>query len=144
MHGMSILSKQAAVVGEFEELPSWEDRYKKIIHLGRELNPLASEHQIDANKVRGCSSTVWLIATYDSDKNMVTYQADSDAILVKGLVALLVDVYSGHSPKEILDAPPEFIEELGLNQNLTANRANGLASMVKQIKTYALAFQAQG
>ncbi|MFW5845747.1 MAG: SufE family protein [Planctomycetota bacterium] len=138
---MNILMKQAALVEEFEAFDSWEDRYARIIALGRALPPLPEEHRTEENKVRGCSSTVWLHADYVD--GLVHFQADSDAVIVRGLVALLLQVYSGHRPEEILAAPPEFIEELGLNQNLSANRANGLAAMVKQIKTYALAFQSQ-
>jgi cysteine desulfuration protein SufE len=139
---MSILQKQATIVAEFEALPQWEDRYKRIIKLGQALPALDEAHKRDENKVRGCSSTVWLVAEKRED-GRVLYHADSDAILVRGLVSLLLEVYSGHRPEEILSAPPEFIEELGLNQKLTANRANGLAAMVKQIKTYALAFSSQ-
>lgn len=142
MSRMSILQKQAAIVAEFEALPEWEDRYKRIIKLGQALPDLDDQYKRDENKVRGCSSTVWLVAE-QNDEGRVIYHADSDAILVRGLVSLLLEVYSGHKPQEILNAPPEFIEELGLNQKLTANRANGLASMVTQIKTYALAFSSQ-
>lgn len=134
----SILNTQMQIVAEFEALESWEDRYKRIIQIGRELPPLPTEDQRDEHKVRGCSSTVWLLA--DRDQGLVTYRADSDAVIVRGLVALLLRVYSGHSPQEIINAEPAFIEELGLNTNLSSNRANGLSAMVKQIKTYALAF----
>jgi cysteine desulfuration protein SufE len=139
---VGILQKQARLVAEFEALPDWEARYKRIIDYARTLAALPDEHRIDANKVRGCSSTVWLHASYDGGR--VGYLADSDAVLVRGLIALLLRVYSGHTPDEILAAPPEFIEELGLNAHLSPNRANGLSAMVKQIKAYALAFRAQG
>lgn len=138
---MNILMKQAEILEEFDAFPDWEERYARIIAIGRALAPLADEHKIDENKVRGCSSTVWLHASCND--GVITYEADSDAMIVRGLVALVVRVYSGHSPAEVLGAPADFIEELGLNQNLSSNRANGLAAMVKQIKTYALAFQAQ-
>ncbi len=139
---MSILTDMARLVDEFQELPDWESRYKRIIALAKELQPMAEELKTDANKVRGCSSTVWLHAEL-KDGNVV-FLADSDAVLVRGLVALLVKVYSGHPAKEILAAPPDFIEELGLNVNLSPNRANGLTAMVKQIMIYAAAFQAKG
>jgi cysteine desulfuration protein SufE len=138
--GPGILQKQAQLVEEFEALPEWEARYKRIIDIARTLAPLPDEHRTDANKVRGCSSTVWLHASYAGGR--VAFLADSDAVLVRGLIALLLRVYSGHTPDEILAAPPEFIEELGLNAHLSPNRANGLSAMVKQIKAYALAFRA--
>ena len=138
---MSILQTQARLVAEYQAIPAWEDRYQKIIALGRALPPLPEQFRTDENKVRGCSSTVWLHATSEGDK--VVFHADSDAAIPKGLVALLIQVYSGRSAKEILAAPPEFIEELGLNQNLSPNRANGLTAMVKQLMAYALALSAQ-
>lgn len=138
---MSILQTQARLVAEYQAIPAWEDRYQKIIALGRALPPLPEEFRTDENKVRGCSSTVWLHATSEGDK--VVFHADSDAAIPKGLVALLIQVYSGRTAKEILAAPPEFIEELGLNQNLSPNRANGLTAMVKQLMAYALALSAQ-
>jgi cysteine desulfuration protein SufE len=138
---MSILQDMARLVDEFQELPDWESRYKRIIALAKELKPMAEELKNDTNKVRGCSSTVWLHAEV-KDGNVV-YLADSDAVLVRGLVALLVKVYSGHPASEILKAPPDFIEELGLNVNLSPNRANGLTAMVKQIMIYAAAFTAK-
>ncbi|TVR08022.1 MAG: SufE family protein [Planctomycetota bacterium] len=134
----SILNTQMQIVAEFEELESWEDRYKRIIQIGRELPSLPPEDQQDEHKVRGCSSTVWLLASLKDGR--VHYRADSDAVIVRGLVALLLRVYNGHSPQEILAAEPAFIEELGLNTHLSSNRANGLSAMVKQIKTYALAY----
>ena len=137
----SILQQQARLVAEYQALPSWEERYQKIIALGRALPPLPEEFRTDANKVRGCSSTVWLYATTDGER--IIFHTDSDAAIPKGLAALLVQVYSGHAAKEILGAPPEFIEELGLNQNLSPNRANGLTAMVKQLMAYALALSAR-
>ena len=138
---MSILQDMARLVDEFQALPDWESRYKRIIALAKELQPMPEELKNDTNKVRGCSSTVWLHAEV-KDGNVV-YLADSDAVLVRGLVALLVKVYSGHPATEILKAPPDFIEELGLNVNLSPNRANGLTAMVKQIMIYAAAFTAK-
>jgi cysteine desulfuration protein SufE len=134
---MSILQIQARLVAEYQALPTWEERYQKIIALGRALPSLAEDFRTEGNKVRGCSSTVWLYATHDGER--IIFHADSDAAIPKGLAALLVQVYSGHTAKEILGAPPEFIEELGLNQNLSPNRANGLTAMVKQLMAYAMA-----
>jgi cysteine desulfuration protein SufE len=138
---MSILTDMARLVDEFQALPDWESRYKRIIALAKELQPMPEHLKTDANQVRGCSSTVWLHAEL-KDGNVV-FLADSDAVLVRGLVALLLKVYSGHPASEILKAPPDFIEELGLNVNLSPNRANGLTAMVKQIMIYAAAFTAK-
>ncbi len=138
---MSILQQQARLVAEFQAMPDWQERFKRIIAMAKDLTPLPEEQRIEANKVRGCASTVWLHASFDGTR--VTYVADSDAVMVRGLVALLLSVYSGHTPNEILDAPPDFIEEMGLNANLSPNRANGVTAMVKQISIYALAFRAQ-
>ncbi|NRA38066.1 MAG: SufE family protein [Planctomycetes bacterium] len=135
---MSILHKQAEIIEEFENFENWEDRYKHIIQIGRKLETLDDQHKIADNIVRGCSSTVWLYASHDN--GIITFGADSDAIIVRGLVSLLITVYSGEKPEDIIAASPEFIEELGLNQNLSSNRANGLAAMVKQMKAYALAY----
>lgn len=138
---MSILQKMARLVEEFQALPDWESRYKLIIARAKQLTPMPDAFRSDDNKVRGCSSTVWLHAELKDGK--VVFLADSDAVLVRGLVAILVEVYSGHTPAEILAAPPDFIEELGLNVNLTPNRANGFSAMVRQITIYAAAFQAK-
>ncbi|MDA3963641.1 MAG: SufE family protein [Planctomycetota bacterium] len=139
---MNIIEKQVAIVREFAVFESWEERYKHLIKIGRELPALPAEDQTDDAKVRGCSSSVWLHANCNDDGS-VHLRADSDAMIVRGLVALLVRVYTDEQPDAILSTEPMFIEELELEQHLTQNRANGLASMVKQIKTYALAFKAQ-
>ncbi|GDY12444.1 cysteine desufuration protein SufE [Planctomycetota bacterium] len=133
----SILQKQAALVDEFAADGDWQARYARIIAKARSLPAMADSLKTDEKKVRGCSSTVWLHA--DCAAGIVTYQADSDAVLVRGLVALLLEVYSGHPAREILAAEPAFIEELGLDVNLSPNRANGLTAMVRQLKTYAAA-----
>jgi cysteine desulfuration protein SufE len=137
----SILQDMARLVEEFQALSDWESRYKRIIDRAKQLTPMAEEHKTEANKVRGCSSTVWLHASCDG--TTVTFQADSDAVLVRGLVALLLEVYSGRTPREILGAPPDFIEEMGLNVNLSPNRANGLTAMVRQIMAFAAVFASQ-
>ncbi len=138
---MSILQKMARLVEEFQAVADWETRYKMIIERAKRLAPMPDALKTEANKVRGCSSTVWIHADFDGTS--VTFLGDSDAVLVRGLVALLLEVYSGHPPDEILRSPPAFIEELGLNVNLSPNRANGVTAMVRQLMIYAMAFKAQ-
>lgn len=133
---MSLNDTINAIVAEFDGLPAWEDRYKRIIALAKSLPAMPEVLKTDDKKVRGCSSTVWLHADRRGDR--VDYQADSDAVLVRGLVALLIRVYSGARAEEILATPPSFIERLGLNANLSPNRANGLTAMVTQIRRLAL------
>ncbi len=139
MDGPTIMQKQARLVAEFETLPDWQERFRRIIDLARTLPPFPEEQRTEANKVRGCASSVWLFASRDGQA--VRYLADSDAVMTRGLIALLLRVYSGHTAEEILEAPPDFIEELGLNAQLSPNRANGLGAMVRQIKAYAVALQ---
>ena len=139
---MGIIDKQVAIVREFSAFDGWEERYKHLIKIGRELPALPPEDQTEDAKVRGCSSSVWLHATMD-DQGRVHYRADSDAMIVRGLVALLLRVYSDEPPEAIIETEPMFIEELELAQHLSQTRANGLASMVTQIKAYALAFKAR-
>lgn len=135
----SIMQIQEEIVREFSAISQWEDRYKKIIEIGRQLPPMADSSKTDENKVKGCQSSVWMVARLDGNKMMI--QADSDAAIVKGLVALLVKVYSGHTPDEVLSCAPDFLQKIGLNANLSQTRVSGLVSMVKQIKFYAIAFQ---
>lgn len=131
----SILDKQMALVAEFEALSDWETRYARVIAMAKALPPLADSDKTDANKVRGCSSQVWLV--HDLRDGLLHLRADSDAVLVRGLVALLLHIYSGHSPREILGTPPDFLEDMGLNAHLSPNRANGLASMAARIRQLA-------
>lgn len=133
---MSIAEKQRALVAEFQRIESWEERYKRIIDLARHLPDMPDALKTDEKKVRGCASTVWLHSERRDDR--VDYLADSDAVLVRGLIAILLRVYSGEKAEDILKTPPTFIEQLGLNTNLSPNRANGLVSMVNQIKKLAL------
>ncbi|TVR45289.1 MAG: SufE family protein [Planctomycetota bacterium] len=135
----SVLQEQMAIIAEFEAFSDWEERYKHLIALGRKLEGLPSELQIDEHKVRGCSSSVWLVAEPGANGS-VHFRADSDAVLVRGLVALLLRVYNDRSPQEIITNEPAFIEELGLNTQLSANRANGLSAMVARIKAVAAGF----
>ena len=135
-------SEQAALIQDFSKTSSWEERYQKIIAMGRALGPLPEEFKIEDLKVRGCQSQVWLKADMGDDRR-VHFRADSDALIVKGLIAILLKIYSGKMPAEILAISPDFIGELGFATNLSPSRANGLVAMIKQIKFYALAFQAQ-
>lgn len=131
----TILEKQMALVAEFEALATWEERYARLIAMAKALPALAESAKTEANKVRGCSSQVWLV--HELRDGVIHLQADSDAVLVRGLVALLLHVYSGHSAREILGAPPDFLEDMGLNAHLSPNRANGLASMAARIRSIA-------
>lgn len=126
------------IVRQFQALPDWEARYRLVIDLGKALPALPEALRTEEVKVKGCQSQVWLHASLDGDR--VIFQADSDALIVKGLVALLVRVYSGVTPQDILSFPPEFLKQLGFEGNLTPSRANGLHSMLKQIRNYAVAF----
>lgn len=131
----SILDKQMALVAEFEAFPTWEERYARLIAMAKDLPALEESAKTEANRVRGCASQVWLV--HSIDNGLITLRADSDAILVRGLVGLLLHVYSGHTPREILGAPPDFLEDMGLNAHLSPNRANGLASMAARIRQIA-------
>ena len=139
---MSIQETIARLVADFTAVADWESRYKLIIARARQLPAMPEELKTEANQVRGCASMVWIHAT--CEEGVVRYAADSDALLVKGLVAIILEVYSGHPPAEILRSPPTFIEQLGLKVNLSPNRANGLTAMVRQVMIYALAFSAKG
>lgn len=137
------MNKLEAIVAEFTSFQSWEDRYRHLIQLGKQMPELDEAHKTEANKVKGCQSQVWLIAELvKGDKgHVIEYRADSDASIVKGIVALLTRVYSGLTPDEVLALKPDFIDTIGLRQHLSMSRANGLNSMLKQISLYALAYQ---
>ncbi|MCH5598804.1 SufE family protein [Niabella ginsengisoli] len=126
------------IVDEFSLFDSWDDKYEYIIDLGKKLAPLPDEYKKDENKVKGCQSTVWLEADYKDGK--IYYQAESDAIIVKGLISMLIRVLSGHTPDEILHSKMDFINKIGMTSHLAQTRSNGLLAMVKQMKHYALAF----
>lgn len=138
---MHIEAKQDNIVQEFVRLSDWQDRYKHIIKLGSQLPDLEEEHKTDDNLVRGCQSQVWLKTELDGDK--VIFRADSDAAITKGLVALMVRFYSGETPDTILTTNPDFITKIGMQEHLSPTRSNGLASMVKQMKIYAMAYKAK-
>lgn len=134
-----IQERQAKLIKEFSQWSDWEERYKKIIELGKALPDMPENLKTEDNKVKGCQSQVWLHASLNENQEMVLV-GDSDALLVKGLVALLLHVYSPAKPQEVLMTPPEFLKELGFEANLSPSRSNGLHSMLKQIKLYATAF----
>ena len=130
---------QNEIIDEFEGFEDWMDRYSLIMDMASSLEPLEEEFKNDSNLIEGCQSRVWLQADY-VDGNII-FKGDSDALIVKGIVAMLINTLSGHSPKEILESELFFIEKIGLKENLSPTRSNGLASMVKQMKLYALAFE---
>lgn len=130
---------QQKIIDEFQSLSDWTERYKHIIKQGRNLAPLDDEHKVEENLVRGCQSQVWLHTYLEGEK--VIFEADSDAAITKGLVALMVRFYSGQPPEVIINTDPLFIKKIGMEQHLSPTRSNGLASMVKQMKIYAMAYK---
>lgn len=135
----TIDSRQNQIIEEFEMFPDWMEKYEHIIELGKELNLIDESKKIDDNLIKGCQSRVWLSAEMSPEGNVV-FKADSDAIITKGLVALMIRVLSDATPKEIAESNLHFLEEIGLNAHLSPTRSNGLLSMVKQMKMYGLAF----
>jgi len=136
----TIERRQQQLVAEFSAVEGWEERYRKIIALGRELPVLPDELRGEQQRVRGCQSQVWLHAELD-DEGRVIFRADSDAMIVRGLIAMLLRVYSGQPPRAILSASPGFIEQIGLTRHLSPTRSNGLHAMLEQMVYYAKAFQ---
>jgi cysteine desulfuration protein SufE len=134
---------QDEIIEEFEAFDDWLDRYGLIIEYANELkkNPMPAEDKIDRNKIDGCQSTVWFTCRMEDGK--LWLNGDSDALLVKGIVALLLSVLNGHTPKEIVDADLYFIDRIGLREHLSPTRSNGVAAMLKQLKLYALAYQSK-
>ncbi|MFK8138737.1 MAG: SufE family protein [Bdellovibrionales bacterium] len=135
---MSIEEKQNQIISEFNKLGSWEDRYKKLIQLGKDLPEFPDQYHKEDYLVKGCQSQVWLYAFNENGKMHII--GDSDAMIVKGLLAIVLKVYNDQAYEEIMKAEPRFVTELGLNVHLSQSRSNGLASMIKQIKLYAMAF----
>ena len=133
---------QDEVIEEFSELDDWMDRYQLLIDLGNEQAPLDEQYKTEQNLIEGCQSRVWLQADYSD--GLVHFQAESDALIVKGIISLLIQVVSGHTPDEILESDLYFIERIGLKEHLSPTRSNGLLAMVKQMRIYALAFKAKG
>lgn len=127
------------IIEEFSLFDSWDDKYEYIIDLGKKLLPLEEEYKKDENKVRGCQSTVWLVADYKEGR--IYYKAESDAVIVKGLISMLIRVLSGQRPDDIVNAKLDFIKEIGMMSHLAQTRSNGLLAMVKQMKNYALAYK---
>ena len=139
---MSIEELQQQVVEEFQDYDDWMDRYQLLIDIGSEQEPLPEKEKNESNLIDGCQSRVWLTAALDESGNVV-FQAESDALIVKGIVTLLIRVLSGHTPDEILNADLHFIEDIGLRVHLSPTRSNGLLAMLKQMKLYAMAFKAK-
>ena len=135
----SIEEIEKEIVEEFSLFDSWDDKYEYIIDLGKRLPPLEARHKTDENRVRGCQSTVWLVADYKDGK--IFYKAESDAVIVKGLISMLIRVLSGQPAEEIINARLDFIREIGMMSHLAQTRSNGLLAMVRQMKNYALAYQ---
>lgn len=135
---MTINEAQNEVVEEFEDFTDWMDKYQMLIDLGNELDVLNEKYKNDSNLIDGCQSRVWLQCDLVDGK--LKFTADSDALIVKGIIALLIQVLSGHTPTEILDADLYFIDKIGLKDHLSPTRSNGLLAMIKQIKAYALAY----
>ncbi len=138
---MTITEVQNEIIDEFAMFDDWTERYEYIIELGKSLPIIDEKYKTDENLIKGCQSKVWLNAQQKNDK--VVFTADSDAILTKGIIAIMIRVFSNQSPQDILEASTDFVDEIGLKEHLSPTRANGLVSMIKQIKMYALAFQAK-
>ena len=135
---MTINEAQDEVIEEFSDFSDWMDKYQLLIDLGNEQEPLDNKYKTESNLIDGCQSRVWLQADYVDGK--IIFTAESDALIVKGIIALLIRVLSGHTPQEILAADLYFIDKIGLKEHLSPTRSNGLLAMVKQIRMYALAF----
>jgi cysteine desulfuration protein SufE len=136
-----IAAKQQEVIQDFQFFDEWMDKYEHLIELGKDLSPLSEDLKTEDRLIKGCQSRVWLQAELDGE--VVRYYADSDALIAKGVIALLVKVFSGETPKDIAEADTSFIDAIGLKEHLSPTRANGLQQMLKQMKLYALAFQAK-
>jgi len=148
---MTINEIQDEIIEEFAGFDDWMDKYQLLIDLGSEQEPLDEKYKTEQNLIDGCQSRVWLVADYNKEergerkeeRGVIHFRAESDALIVKGIVALLIRVLSDHTPQEILEADLYFIEAIGLKEHLSPTRSNGLLAMVKQMRMYALAFQAK-
>lgn len=138
---MTINEIQDEVIEEFSDFTDWMDKYQLLIDLGNEQEPLDEKYKNESNLIDGCQSRVWLQADYDKTAGVINFTAESDALIVKGIVALLIRVLSGHTLDEILDTELYFIEKIGLKEHLSPTRSNGLLAMIKQMRMYALAFK---
>ncbi|MGF7042255.1 SufE family protein [Mucilaginibacter lappiensis] len=133
---------EAAIIEDFSFLDTWEEKYEYIIELGKKLPVLEEKYKVEENMIKGCQSAVWLIADYRDGR--VFFKADSDAVIVKGLVSMLIRVLSGHTPDEIIHAKLDFIEQIGMMTHLAQTRSNGLLAMIRQMKNYALVYKTIG
>lgn len=138
---MSIKEIQEEIVSEFEMFEDWMQRYEYMIELGKDLPLIDAQYKTDDNIIKGCQSKVWVHANLEGEQ--LNFTADSDAIITKGIIAILIRSFSGQHPKDIMNADMSFIDEIGLKEHLSATRANGLVSMIKQLKLYAIAYQTQ-
>jgi cysteine desulfuration protein SufE len=138
---MNIREIQDEIIDEFSMFDDWEERFQYVIDLGKTLPLIAAEFKTDENTIKGCQSKVWLHSELQNGK--IVFTADSDAIITKGIIAILIRVFSNQTPDDILSANTDFVDEIGLKEQLSPTRANGLVSMIKQIKMYALAYSAQ-
>lgn len=138
---MTIKEIQEEIIDEFSMFDDWDERFQYVIDLGKGLPLIDEKFKTEENTIKGCQSKVWVHA--EQNNGNVVFTADSDAIITKGIIAILVRTFSNHSPKEILEADTKFIDEIGLKEHLSPTRANGLVSMIKEIKMYALAFQSK-
>ena len=138
IRSMSINELQDEIIEEFQDLDDWMDRYQLLIDMGNSLPPLDEKYKTESNLIEGCQSRVWLQADYDGE--YIHFQAESDALIVKGIVSLLVRVLDNQTPQDILNADLYFIDQIGLREHLSPTRSNGLLAMVKQMRMYALAF----
>jgi cysteine desulfuration protein SufE len=138
---MSIEEIQNEIIDEFSMFEDWEERYQYMIDLGKDLPLIEEDFKTEANIIKGCQSKVWVHAALNEDK--IEFTADSDAIITKGIIAILIRVFSNQPPQAIIDADTSFIDQIGLKEHLSPTRANGLVSMVKQLKMYAIAYQTQ-
>ncbi len=139
---MSVGERIAQVISRFKAQEDWEERYKELIQIGKNLALYPEEQRVEKFKIKGCQSQVWLYPEFKMGK--VYFHADSDALLVKGIIGLLTEVYSGSKPQEILETSADFLKEIGITEHLSMNRTNGLASMLKQIQMYALVYKSLG
>lgn len=138
-HNKTIQETEEEIIDAFSLFDTWEEKYEYIIDLGKKLPPLDEKYKVHENIIKGCQSTVWLVA--DSSEGKIFFKADSDAVIVKGLVSMLISVLSGHTADEILNAKFDFIREIGMMNHLAQTRSNGLLAMIKQMKNYALAYK---
>lgn len=138
---MKIKEIQEEIVAEFNDLDDWMDRYQLLIDMGNELAPLDDKYKVEQNLIDGCQSRVWIVC--EENNGRLFFQADSDALIVKGIIALIIRVFNNQTADDILNAELDFIDDIGLKEHLSPTRSNGLLAMIKQIRIYALAFKAK-